>query len=195
MSDPAALTTAQSSALLDLLAHHETYDEIEDFKSPHAIHNYGTPFQDNIEQSASPILHSLLNRFVLRLPGLRDISPDFWKVRVQNIIEELSAAELSESYDKGILGIRKTLATAVSALIEYPARGMLGAFPKDPAAFEEREYDKTKGDDVLQAFHAFLQQLVYGQLFDYMYKKAAETDDLNQHTSLVQAAHEFVVIK
>ncbi|KAI5205687.1 hypothetical protein E4T39_02821 [Aureobasidium subglaciale] len=187
------LSPEQSSALFDLLTHHATYDEISQFKSPTAMQQYGPPFQDT-KTTSTPILQSLLSKFILPLPGLRDVSPDFWKVRVENMIEELAAANLSESYDKGVLGIRKTLATAISALIEYPARGCYGGIQKDESAFKDQHFDHTKPDDVLRAWYVFMQQLVYGDLFDKLFAKAAETDDLRQHDSLVQAAHEFVVV-
>lgn len=194
MTDTKSLSQEQVTTLFDILSHNETYSEIEDFKSPNTIHEYGPPFQDD-KKSSTPILQSLLSKFILRLPGLRDVSPDFWKVRVESLIGELSAAELSESYDKGMLGMRKTLATAISALIEYPARGVLGGFPKDEAAFKQRDYDLTNGDDVLRGWQDFLQQLVYGDKWDALFSKAAETDDLTKHDSLTQAAHEFVVVK
>ena len=194
MADTEPLTDDQVKALFDILSHHETYSEIEDFKSPKAIQEYGPPFQDD-KKTTSPILQSLVSKFVLRLPGMRDVKPEFWKVHVEDIIRELSAAELSESYDKGVLGIRKTLSTAISALIEYPARGMLGGFPREESALKDREYDKSKPQDVLDAWHDFLQQLVYGDLFDKLFKRAAETDDLTKHGTLTQAAHEFVVVK
>jgi hypothetical protein len=188
------LSPEQSSALFDLLTHHATYDDICQFKSPTAIKQYGPPFQDT-KTTSSPILQSLLSKFILPLPGLRDVSPDFWKVQVESIIEELAAANLSESYDKGLLGIRKTLATAISALMEYPARGCNGGIKKDEAALKEQHFDPTKPDDVLRAWYVFMQQLVYGDLFDKLFDKAAETDDLRKHSTLVQAAHEFVVVK
>ena len=187
------LNTEQVAALVDVLTHTAVYDEISQFKTPTAIQEYGPPFQD-ARGTAAPILQTLLSRFILTLPGLRDVAPDFWKVRVEKLVEDLAAAELSESYDKGILGVRKTLATAASALLEYPARGCLGGFPKDKSAFEQRKYDPSNPDDVLQAWHDFLQQLIYGDLFDDLFAKAAETDDLSKHGTVVQAAHEFVVV-
>jgi hypothetical protein len=188
------LSQEQSSALFDLLTHHATYYEICRFKARSAIREYGTPFQDS-KKTSSPILQSLLSKFILPLPGLRDISPDFWKIRVENIIEGLAVANLSESYDKGVLGIRKTLATAISALIEYPARGCWGGVKKDESAFNDAHFDPANPDHVLRAWHVFMQQLVYGDLFDRLFTRAAETDDLSKHDSLVQAAHEFVVVK
>ncbi|KAK3644393.1 hypothetical protein LTR56_009645 [Elasticomyces elasticus] len=189
----ATLTPTQQHALFDILTHHETYKEIEDFKYPGAIKAYGPPFQDNLKQSDAPILQTLLSKFILRLPGLRDVSPEFWKTRVADLIEELSQAELSESYDKGLLGVRKTLATAISALIEYPARGSLAGVPKrDKGA--KKEYDVSNPEDVMGSWHDALQEATYGSFVDEMFAKAAETDDLSKHPSLVQAMHEFVVV-
>lgn len=188
------LSPEQTNALFDILTHRETYAEIEDFKIPGAIHKYGPPFQDDTSTSTSPVLQLLLSKFVLKLPGLRDVSPRFWKVQVEDLIQDLSEAELSESYDKGILGIRKTLATAISALIEYPARGCLGGFPKRED-FKRRQYDTSDPADVLQSWQDCLQELIYGDLIDEIFAKTAETDDLSKHDSLVQAMHEFIVVK
>lgn len=188
------LTAAQSAALLDILTHHETYAEIEAFKSPGAIKQYGPPFQDVKSNSSTPVLQALVSKFVLKLPGLRDIKEDFWKKQVADLIEELSQAELSESYDKGILGVRKTLATAISALIEYPARGSLGGFPQ--REFERSaEYDVSNADDVMKAWQDSLQAIIYGDLIDELIKRATETDDLLQHDTLVQGMHEFILVK
>ena len=188
------LSPEQSKALFDILTHRETYTEIEEFKIPGAIHKYGPPFQDDTSTSASPILQTLLSKFVLKLPGLREVSPQFWKVQVEDLIQELSEAELSESYDKGVLGIRKTLATAISALIEYPARGCLGGFPKRDFQ-RARQYDTTNPDDVLQSWQDCMQAMIYGDLIDELFVKAAETDDLSEHDSLVQGMHEFILVK
>lgn len=189
-----ALNPAQSAALFDVLTHFETYREIEDFKQPGAIHKYGPPFQDDKSKSSSPVLQTLISKFILPLPGLRNVSAEFWKVRITDIIDELSKAELSESFDKGILGIRKTLATAISALIEYPARASLGGIPEKKPQ-EKRKYDVKNPEDVLQAWQDCLQALVYGDLIDELFSKAAETDDLSKHDTLVQGMHEFVVVK
>ncbi|KAF2767906.1 hypothetical protein EJ03DRAFT_390177 [Teratosphaeria nubilosa] len=192
-ADGATLTPEQSHALFDILTHRETYGEIEDFKYPDAINNYGPPFQDHVKKSQSPILQTLVSKFALKLPGLRDVSPEFWKVRVEDLVKELADAELSESYDKGVLGIRKTLATAISALIEYPARGCLEGVHTD-LPDKSKQYNVDNPDDVLQSWRDALQLMVYGDLIDELFAKAAETDDLSKHSSLVQAMHEFVVV-
>ncbi|KAF2834509.1 hypothetical protein M501DRAFT_1001147 [Patellaria atrata CBS 101060] len=192
-SSSTQLTPSQAQALFDILAHHETYSEIENFKWPDAIDHYGPPFQsEKGTVSTSPLLQTLLSKFALPLPGLRDVSTEFWQTRVRSIVADLAAAELSESYDKGAIGSRKTLATALSAIFEYPARGCFGGYPK--RELKQREYDVTKAEDVLQGWDDFQQSLIYGNGIDELMKKGAETDKLEDHTSLVQAAHEYIVI-
>lgn len=138
-------------------------------------------------------MQALLNKFALTLPGLSSVEEVFWKERIQTIVEKLGAAELSESYDKGSVGLRKTLATAISALIEYPAKGALGGFPIKDVQLDRR-YDTSKPEDVMQAWDDFLQQLVYGGMIDQLFTKCAETDTLDGHSPLVQAAHEFILV-
>ncbi|KAF4310557.1 hypothetical protein GTA08_BOTSDO13955 [Botryosphaeria dothidea] len=194
MSSSLDLSPAQAHALFDVLTHHEVYSEIENFKWPTAIHQYGHPFKkDHAQPCTSPVLQTLLNKFALALPGLSSVDEAFWKERIQTIVEKLGAAELSESYDKGAVGLRKTLATAISALIEYPAKGAFGGFPMkdvDPG----RKYDTSKPDDVMQAWDDFLQQLVYGGMIDELFTTCAETVNLEDHSPLVQAAHEFILV-
>lgn len=127
------------------------------------------------------------------MPGLRDLPNEFWTVQVHDIIEDMEKADLSESYDKGVIGSRKTLATAISALIEYPVRGTFGGFAKtkDP----DFEYDLTNADDLSKSFRDFLDQAIYGDILEKLVDKAAETDQLSDHSELTQAVHEYVLVK
>lgn len=73
-----SLSPQQAQALFDILTNYEAYDEIQAYKYPFAIQNYGPPFAiDGGKTSDSPLLQTLLYRFVLTLPGLKDISEDF----------------------------------------------------------------------------------------------------------------------
>lgn len=190
-----SLTPAQNRALFDILTHRQTYHEIEGFKRPEAIDNYGPPFQDQRSQSDSPILQSLLSKFALTLPGLSQVKSTFWKTYIKDIVQELSKAELSESYDKGTLGIRKTIATAISALLEYPARGILGGLEQKGETGLKDKYDIENAADIVQAWQDCLHEIVYGDLLDELFEKAAQTHDLKEHRSGVQAMHEYIVVK
>jgi hypothetical protein len=194
---PKTLSAQQAHALFDVLTHHETHDEIQRFKYPSAIENYGPPFENpDGSPSDSPILQTLLYRFVLQLPGLKDAPPDFWQRRIQTIIKKLGDAELSESYDKGTLGSRRTLATGISTVIEYPARGVLGGLPKKPKHNENSEdYDLSDPDEVIEAWDDFLQELIYGDMMDELFQKVSETDRLEDHRNLVRCAHEYILVK
>ncbi|KAJ9652189.1 hypothetical protein H2198_008533 [Neophaeococcomyces mojaviensis] len=188
------LSPAQSAALLDILTHYETYSEIREFRIPGSLDHYGPPFTSEAKkESTSPALQALVSRFLLDLPGLKNVPEDFWKVQVHELIELLQKANLSESYDKGVVGSRKTLSTAVSALIEYPVRGTYGGFAevKDP----NDDYKLESAEEIARGFRNFVDQCVYGSVLEDVVKKAAETDKLEEHTKLVKAVHEFVLVK
>jgi hypothetical protein len=193
-----SLSPQQLHALFDILTHQQTYNEIQRFKQPTAIQNYGPPFDHGTDKagSSSPILQTLLYRFVLQLPGLKELTPDFWEQRCQQLVEKLAAAELSESYDKGTVGSRRTLATAFSTMLEYPARGVFGGLstPRDTAQAEQ-EYDAEEPDDVLKAWDDFAQQIVHGDMINHLFSRIAETDKLEEQSTLVQGAHEYLVVK
>ena len=50
-SQAAPLTPQQYHALFDILTHQETYSEIENFKFPGTVSEYGPPFQDSVKSS------------------------------------------------------------------------------------------------------------------------------------------------
>lgn len=191
---PQQLSPSQAHSLFDILTHHEAYAEIQALKNPQTVANFGVPLQpENLPDSSSPLLQILLRKFVLVLPGLRDVSPDFWLQNIKGLATALDDANLSESYDKGSIGIRKTLSTAIASVVEYVSRGCLGGYPKHMGG-GERQYDTAKPDDVLAAWDEFLQQAIYGDMLERIFIKASETDKLSDHEPLVQATHEYVFV-
>lgn len=187
------LTTHQSQALFDILTHHEAYAEIRALRNPATIATFGAPLEPENTTSSSPLVQTLLQRFLLNLPGLRDVSPDFWTRDVKGLATALDDANLSESYDKGSIGIRRTLSTAIAAMVEYVSRGTLGGYPKSSIS-TDRQYDLDNPDDVVAAWDDFLQQIIYGDLLDRMFKKAAETDQLSDHELVVQAGVKYALV-
>lgn len=195
MASPATLSPVQAHALFDILTHHEAYTEIRNLKDPQAIATFGAPLQaETPSDSSSPLIQILLQKFILTvLPGLRDVPSDFWTTNIKGLATALDDANLSESYDKGSIGIRKTLATAIASIVEYVARGVLGGYAKNLDG-QERDYDPNKPDDVIAAWDRFLQGIIYENGLDKMFAKAKETDRLEDHESLIQAAHEYVIV-
>ncbi|KAI5457781.1 hypothetical protein BGZ63DRAFT_407843 [Mariannaea sp. PMI_226] len=246
------LTSEQTHALFDILTHHETYAEIEGFKSSVAVTSYGFPFtgpsvvrqtgrkslaptpvnsrpgtprvrtptsffrsskpkepeveeekqnEEYLGPSTSPLLQMLLSTFVIGLPGVKDLPRDFWSVKVQGLLVRFGEADLSESYDKGALGIRKILATGSSGLIEMIARGALGGVKqKRPHKIKnddigvDRTYDHTKAEDLTRAWDDIVDDLIYGDLADKMFDYLNETDDLEAYSPAVKAAAQYAII-
>jgi len=189
-----ALSSVQLYALFDILTHCEAYAEVRDLKYQSTIKNFGSPLQKSSDSKpSSPLLQILTKKFALVLPGLRDVSPAFWHQKIEELVSALAESDLSESYDKGSIGIRKTLATASAAMIEYCARGSLGGYPKNKAA-RAHDYNDTSPDNVYLAWDDFLHQIVCGNLFERLFAKAATTDQLTDHEPLVQATHEYVFV-
>ncbi|KAK1480675.1 hypothetical protein CTAM01_14237 [Colletotrichum tamarilloi] len=199
---PSGLTAEQIKALFNILTHFETYHEIEDFKKPETISDYGYPFAQSSKpgeavtyapESSAPLLQSLFTRFILKLPGVSSFVPEFWNVRVQGILKNFAEAELSESYEKGALGTRKTLATASSTVIETVARGMIGGGPYSDPSTRLEQYDLNRAEDLAQAWDDAMHDLVYGDLCDRLLDHLAETDDFESHSPMIQAANEYII--
>jgi len=195
-SSSAPLAPAQTHALFDILIHHQIYAEIEAFKYPTTIDQYGHPFRkaDGV-QTTSPLLQNMLNKFALTNPALKNLDSSFWQDRIQTLVARMAEAELSESYDKGAIGSRKALATATSSIAEYIGRGMLGGYPVAPKKDDgKKQYDTSKPGDVLEAWEECARSFIYGDLLDHLLEKVTATDKLEDHTSLVQAGHEFILL-
>ncbi|OLN88283.1 hypothetical protein CCHL11_00266 [Colletotrichum chlorophyti] len=202
-SSTSPLDAEQTSALLNILTHFETYHEIEEFKKPETIANYGFPFTTTAKsgeaatyaaQSSAPLLQSLFTKFVLTLPGVSSISPEFWNVRVQGLLQKLAEVELSESYEKGNLGTRKTLATASSTVIEAVARANIGGGPYSNPATRPTEYDLKDAGDLTRAWDDAMHDLVYGDLCDVLLDYLAETEDFESHSPMARAAVEYIIV-
>ncbi|KAL8645204.1 MAG: hypothetical protein Q9226_007404, partial [Calogaya cf. arnoldii] len=171
-----------------------TLTEIESLKNSRTIATFGPPLQPSrLEPASTPLLRILLQSFINDLPGFRNVNPQFWTDSIYHLATALDDANLSESYDKGSVGIRRTLSTASASIIESVARGRLGGYPKQ-ALKGDSKYDKANSDDIARAWDEFLQRIIYGDLLDKMFVKAAETDKLSDHEPVVQAAHQYALI-
>ena len=189
-----ATSSTRLYALFDILTHHEAYSETQALNELKTFTHFGHPLQDESDQPSAPLIQALIERFLLVLPGLRDVPKDFWQYRIKEIFSALAKADLSESYDKGSIGIRKTLATACAAIVEFCARGSLGGYRKRESAETKQTYDLANPEDIARSWDDFLQQVVYGDFIDRFFAKAATTDQLTDHEPLVQATHEYVLI-
>ncbi|PHH63499.1 hypothetical protein CDD81_5780 [Ophiocordyceps australis] len=153
---------------------------------------------DDDEPSEVPVLQTLLRIFPLGLPGLRNLPRAFWSDRMQGLLGRLGEADFSESYDKGALGTRKTLATGASSLLEMLARGVLQGVPRDQGAAEEAgqtaSYDCRRADHVARAWQDCIHGLVYGHLVDGIFDHLGRTENLESHSPAVKAAVEYAIV-
>lgn len=99
------LSPLQSNALFDILTHHEAYAEFEAWKSGDLVRH------ESARDSLSPLIQRMFKTFALTLPSIKAIPDEFWQNKAGDLLANLSDAELSESYDKGNLGTRKTFTT------------------------------------------------------------------------------------
>ena len=56
-------------------------------------------------------------------------------------------------------------------------------------------YDPSRPEDVIQGWDDWIQKVVHEDMIDTMFDRAAETDKLEEHSKLVQAAHEYLLVK
>ncbi|PSR77151.1 PX-associated-domain-containing protein [Coniella lustricola] len=201
------LSPPQLQALFDILNHHESYHEVEGFKSSQSLRDFGYPLNSTPDfergtsavyqsRSTSPLVQLLVTRCLLTFPGMSDLPPDFWPYNVQSIITRLCEGNLSESYDKSRLGIRKTLATGGSVILEALTRGLLGGVPDrgDKISLKDRRYDMTQAAELQRAWDDCMQGLVYGDLADDMFDYFTKTADLEAHSAAVSAASEYAIL-
>ena len=188
------LVPTQVHALFDILTHHECCNEVQGLKKSKNFYEFGSPLQQNRgDESSSPLIQSLLHRFVLLLPGLQDADPKLWNHDILNLAAALADCNLSESFDKGSIGSRRTFSTAVSALTEAVSRGTIGGLHgEDEPSLED--YDVSNPVDVERAWHVFLYQAIEGDMVDRLFKRIAETNDIAEHDALIRAAHEYLII-
>lgn len=202
---PSTLTSTQLHALLDILSHNETYREVESFKYPHAVREYGYPFNHKASQrgppsykpeSSSPLLQLLLTRCVLTVPGMSDLPPDFWSRKFQGIMIGLADADLSESYDKGTLGTRKTLAALASVVHEAITRGILGGVAKGEGHIDlkKAKYDTTQASELERAWDDCVHELVHGSLADEVFDHFTNSKDFESHSPAVKAAVDYAIL-
>ncbi|KAG8527460.1 uncharacterized protein KY384_007612 [Bacidia gigantensis] len=193
-TDEARLSSSQLRSLFDVLTHNESYDEIQNLKHSSVISDFGHPIQTSERApSSSPLLQNLLCRFITSLPGLRDVTAEAWSGKIAVLASALADCNLSESYDKGAIGIRRTLSTAIASIVESVSRGVLGGLAKQPGV-PGRKYDPSNPEDVQTAWDDLLQQAVEGDLVDDLFAKIAATDKLSEQSSLVQSAHQYIII-
>ncbi|RDW84385.1 hypothetical protein BP6252_01975 [Coleophoma cylindrospora] len=191
----ATLSPAQAHALFDILTHYEVYAEIKDLAKPETIQNFGYPFSgQNPGEASAPIQQIMVNKVLMQQPGISSLMPSFWQGRVDLLLSKLAEAGLSDSYEKGGMGIRKTIATAAAVIVESVARGMLGGLPRKQTPMPDHSYNLSSAEDIHSAFDDLAQGVVYGDALDMIIRDLRRSDKLEDQSQLYQASVEYAVI-
>lgn len=201
------LSPVQLRALFDILNHNETYREAESFKRSYAIREYGYPFAADIPsqrknppdyhpKSKSPLLQLFLTKCVLTVPRMTELPPEFWPLNFQGIMTKLADANLSESYDKGTLGTRKTLATGASVIHEALTRGLLEGVETDDHRVDLKNatYDTTRASEFDRAWNDCVHELIHGDLADELFDQLTASPDFEAHSPAVKVATDYAVL-
>jgi hypothetical protein len=157
------------------------------------------------ELSSSPALQQIFSTYILPLPSIRDLAREFWAIRIQGLMVRFADANLSESYDKGAMGARKTLATAASSIIEMLLRGALGGVPRrekeekdeddEEPELTKRTYKRNSAKGLNRAWEDLLEEMVYGNLVNELFDHMAKTPDVEAHSPAAQAGIDYIVMQ
>lgn len=191
-----SLTPVQLEALFDILTHTEAFNEIRDMRYEQNIGNFGPPFTplQNGAQPAFPLLQLIVSKFIES--GL--YTEQGW-ADMCTMLQRLCAANLSDSYDKGFLGLRKNAAAGLSAGVETIARAVLAGIPRDPAVNLEtlstKQYDRSSSQQLEQAFLDAAQGILYGDLLDRLFQAAKASPNVDDLPPVAKAALDFLLVK
>ncbi|RDW57458.1 hypothetical protein BP6252_13796 [Coleophoma cylindrospora] len=193
---PNTLSAAQEGALFNILTHYQTYAEIQSMQRPATIKNFRFPYSNmNHQKTSAPIIQMVLDKFLAKQPFTSDLPPKFWQEGISGLLLRLAEANQSDSYDKGVIGMRKTLATAMSAVLESLVRGFLeGIFADENKDPKNYRYDLSNAADLKYALDDAVQGLVYGDLIDQLWDQFAQSPRLEDASPLIQALVENIMI-
>lgn len=189
------LTATQLNALFDILTHTEAFREVRDMRYESNIAQFGPPFTP-LHQGAKPAF-PLLQLVVSKFVGAGLFTEQGWADQC-SLLQRLCSANLSESYDKGFMGLRKNAAAGLAAGAESVARGVLAGVPRDPdlklALLNTRQYDQGNAQQLEQAWDEAVQGMLYGDLLDRVFDAVKVSSDLDDVPQVARAALEYFMI-
>ncbi|BFZ63840.1 RNA polymerase II subunit A C-terminal domain phosphatase [Saitoella coloradoensis] len=167
-----SLSPAEQKSLLSALLHFETYREFTGLKIPGTVSSYGAPFTQTPSlppQPPSPVIKLLCDRFLFTstLPSIGSAPEQFWSELVEGVLEDMATQNLSDSYDKGVIGKRKILGMACVAFMETTSRGLIGKVSSDPQAPAQAVQGRNLSPEAAQheqAWETYKQAMVHTNL-------------------------------
>lgn len=186
------LEAAELEALLEVLTHHATFAEIQDMKYENLVENFGPPLTSFNESkpTAFPLFQGITEKFVPR----DALTEEAW-TSLAGLWQRLAAINLSDSYDKGIMGLRKSGATAASASVESIVRGALTGAPKRGLSSEKRTYDRKDAQHLEQAWDDAVEEMVYGDLLSRVVESIKTSPNIEDIPPVASAALDLLIIQ
>lgn len=194
-NNEAALTAPQLNALFDILTHNETFHEIREMRYEANVARFGPPFTPPQQgPSPFPMLQLMASKFI----GRSVFTEQGW-ADLLTMAQRLCTANLSDSYDKGTMGLRKQGAAGMSSGLESVARGVLAGAPRNPnvnfATLNTKQYDRKNAAHLEQAWEDAVQGMLYGDLLDRVFEAVQKSPDLDDVPPVARAALDYLMVR
>jgi hypothetical protein len=123
------------------------------------------------------------------------LSEETWTV-FTGVWERLAAINLSESYEKGTMGLRKSGSTAASASLESIVRGVLAGAPRvQDYQSTNKSYNRGDARQLEQAWDDAVQEMVYGDLLSRIFAMIKKSGDIQDLPPVAIAALDYMIIQ
>lgn len=194
-----------------------TASEIQALKYPGCVSASGYPFSPSGAEPSSPtkqaptgtksslpFINSSVQGFVLSIPGISQAPLSLFRVTLQALMERIAGANLSDSFDRGIISKRKTFGYFMVVMCSHIVRGLLGGYPRyqsigtsrqdQKQKIEEEQYDVKSPVEAQAAFQRLLSTWIYPTdpvdvTVAALVGHAKRTDKLEELPAVYQAAH------
>lgn len=188
------LTPAELEALLNILTHSQTFDEVRGLRYEANMGRFGPPATP---ASAGPTPFPLLQQLTANVVSPNLFTPQGWANQM-SLGQRLAAANLSDSYDKGFVGMRKDMATGLAATVESVTRGFLVGRSRDPsvnlATLKNQTYDRSDASVLEHAWDDAVQGMMYGDLLDRVFDCVKQTPELDDVPPVCKAALDYFLV-
>lgn len=189
-----SLTPAELEALFNILTHAQTFAEVRDLRYEQNLSRFGPPITP---AGAGPTPFPLLQQLTAAILSPTLFTPQGWADQIM-LGQRLASANLSDSYDKGFVGLRKDAATGWSAGLESVVRGLLVGRARDPsvdlATLHTQTYNRNDARALEHAWDDCVQGLLYGDLLDRLFDAVKTTPELDDVPPVARAALDYFLV-
>lgn len=189
-----SLSPAELEALFNILTHAQVFDEVRNLRYEDNMGRFGPPLTS---ASAGATPFPLIQRIAAVVVSPTLYSAEGWADLLQ-LGQRLCAANLSDSYDKGYVGLRKNAATGLAAILESVARGFLVGQGRDSsvnlATLKDQKYNRSDAKDLEKGWEDAVQGMLYGDLLDRVFDQVKTTPELGDLPPVAKTALDYLLI-